>query len=211
MDLNMIRRKISQAMKHENRNHRVADAIVELGAQNGRQLTHTQVEEALTFIKEYVEHVPHFLSEGRKQAKKYDVHEMENVLNAASWYWALEDDVIPDRIGLLGIIDDAYFSLCLLQGLSDQALETKGVALLPVDLKPANSNMRMLIGEPAASQLDMIVAEKLGAPNLLKAISAMASSAMAAGSMFATGPDPMWGNASMDEVVNARLGAMGVV
>lgn len=211
MDLNMIRSKISKAMKHENRNHTVADAIVGLGAQNGRRLTQAQVDEALTFIKEYVDHVPQFLSEGRKQAKKYNVHEMENILSSASWYWALEDDVIPDRIGLLGILDDAYFSLCLLQGLSDQSLETKGVTLLPIDLKPANKNMRMLIGEPAASQLDMIVAEKLGTPNLMNAISAIASSAIAAGAMFASGPDPMWGNATMDEVVNARLGAMGVV
>jgi uncharacterized membrane protein YkvA (DUF1232 family) len=211
MNLNMIRGKISKAMKHENKNHTVADAIVRLGAQNGRRLTRTQTDEILTFIKEYIDHVPHFISEGRKQAKKNKVHEMGSILNAASWYWALEEDVIPDRIGLLGIIDDAYFSLCLLQGLSDHSLQMRGVALLPIDLKPANKNMRMLIGEPAATQLDMIVAEKLGTPNLMNAINALSSSAMAAGAMFATGPDPMWGNATMDEVVTARLGAMGVV
>jgi hypothetical protein len=211
MDLNMIRKKISKAMKHEDQYHTVASAIAELGAQTGRRLTKAQINEVLTFIKEYVDHVPLFLSEGRKQAKRYKIPEMENVLSSASWYWALEEDVIPDRIGLLGIMDDAYYSLSLLQGFSDQALQMKGLALLPIDLKPANNNMRMLIGEPAASQLDMVVAEKLGVPNMLNAISAIASSAMAAGPIFSTGPDPMWGNATMDEVVNARLGAMGVV
>jgi uncharacterized membrane protein YkvA (DUF1232 family) len=211
MDLNMIRKKIAKAMKHENKNHTVANAIVAVAAQNGRQLTQSQVDEVLTFIKEYVEHVPLFLSEGRKKAKEHNVYEMESVLSSASWYWALEYDVIPDRIGLLGIMDDAYFSLCMLQGLSDQSLRQKGVALLPMDLKPANQNIRMLIGEPAASQLDMVVAEKLGAPNLMNAINTIAASAMAAGPMFASGPDPMWGNATIDEVVNARLGAMGVV
>lgn len=211
MGLNMIRKKIKKAMKHENKHHTVANAIIALAAQNGRQLTQPQVDEALTFIKEYVEHVPHFLSEGRKKAKEHNVHEMEGVLSSASWYWALEQDVIPDRMGLLGIIDDAYCSLCMLQALSDQSLQQKGAALLPMDLKPANQGMRMLIGEPAASQLDMIVAEKLGAPNLINAINAIAASAMAAGPMFASGPDPMWGNATMDEIVDARLGAMGVV
>lgn len=211
MDLNMIRSKISKALKHENRYHTVAEAIVALGAQNGRQLTHAQVDEVLTFIKEYVDHVPHFLIEGRRLARQHGAREMEDILNSASWYWALEDDVIPDRIGLLGILDDAYFSLSLLQGVSDQSLQTRGVALLPIDLKPANKNMRTLIGEPAASQLDTFIAEKLGAPNLMNAINAIASRFMAAGSIYPTGPDPMWGGASIDEVVNARLGAMGVV
>jgi len=32
-----------------------------------------------------------------------------------------------------------------------------------------------------------------------------------AGFSFGAGSDPIWGNASMDEIVNARLGAMGVV
>jgi len=211
MDLNMIRKKIAKAMKHENKHHTVANAIILFAAQNGRQLTQPQVDEVLTFIKEYVEHVPHFLSEGRKKAKEHNVHEMESVLSSASWYWALEHDVIPDRMGLLGIIDDAYCSLCMLQGLSDQSLQQQGVALLPIDLKSANQFMRVLIGEPAASQLDMIVAEKLGAPNLMNAINTIAASVMAAGSMFASGPDPMWGNAKIDDIVNARLGAMGVV
>ena len=211
MDLNMIRKKIAKAMKHENKNNTVANAIIALAAQNGRQLTQPQVNEVLTFIKEYVEHVPHFLSEGRKKAKEHNVYEMESVLSSASWYWALENDVIPDRMGLLGIMDDAYCSLCMLQGLSDRSLQQKGVALLPIDLKSANQGMRYLIGEPAASQLDMIVAEKLGASNLMNAINAIAASAMTAGPMFSSGPDPMWGNATMDEIVNARLGAMGVV
>lgn len=211
MDLNMIRKKIAKAMKHENKRHTVANAIIALAAQNGRQLAQPQVDEILTFIKEYVEHVPYFLSEGRKKAKQHNVHEMESVLSSASWYWALEQDVIPDRMGLLGIMDDAYCSLCMLQELSDRSLQQKGVALLPVDLKQANQGMRALIGEPAASQLDMIVAEKLGAPNLMNAIAAIAAGAMAVGPMFASGPDPMWGNASIDDIVTARLGAMGVV
>jgi hypothetical protein len=211
MDLKMIRKKIKKAMKHEDKNNTVAHAIIALAVQNGRQLTQPEVEEALTFIKEYVEHVPYFLSEGRKKAIEHNVHEMESVLSSASWYWELEHDVIPDRMGLLGIIDDAYCSLCMLQALSDQSVQQKGVALLPMDLKLANQGMRMFIGEPAASQLDMIVAEQLGATNLINAINAIAASAMAAGPMFSSGPDPMWGNDRIDDIVNARLGAMGVV
>lgn len=211
MDLNMIKKKIAKAMKHENQHHTVANAIIALAAQNGRQLTQPQVDEVLTFIKEYVEHVPYFLSEGRKKAKEHGIHEMESVLSAASSYWALEYDVIPDHLGLLGIMDDAYCSLCMLQGLSDQSLQQKGAALLPFDLKPANQGMRMLIGEPATSQLDMIVVEKLGVPNLVSAIAQVAASAMAMGPMFGSGSDPVWGNATMDEIVDARLGAMGVV
>lgn len=211
MNLNMIRKKIAKGMKHEKRHHTVANSITALAVQNGRQLTQSQVDEVLAFIKEYIEHVPLFLSEGRKKAKKHNVQEMESILNSASWYWELEQDVIPDHLGLLGIMDDAYCSLRMLQGLSDQVLHQKGAALLLIDLKPANQGMRNLIGEPAASQLDIIVAEKIGAPNLINAINALAAGAVAAGPIFASGPDPVWGNMSMNEIVDVRLGAMGVV
>ena len=41
---------------------------------------------------------------------------MREVIDDAVRYWQAPSDIIPDRLGLLGIMDDAYYALTLMQG-----------------------------------------------------------------------------------------------
>ncbi|MBI4499939.1 MAG: hypothetical protein HY700_02140 [Gemmatimonadetes bacterium] len=84
-----------------------------------------------------------------------------------------------------------------------------GRPLISLDLSQANAIARHLIGEPFAAQLDMIVGQIMGGP-IVHAVFDALYRIGASMPTFNT-PDPIWGNASVDEIVNARLGAMGIV
>ena len=45
--------------------------------------------------------------------------EMESILEMVESYWLEGDDVIPDELGVIGLLDDAYCSLTSLQAVSD--------------------------------------------------------------------------------------------
>jgi hypothetical protein len=86
--------------------------------------------------------------------------------------------------------------------------QRSGRPLISLDLAPANRHARLLIGEPFASQLDMRVQQVMGGPS----VQSMLEMPMRVGVAMPTFnvPDPIWGNASIDEIVNTRLGAMGI-
>jgi hypothetical protein len=67
--------------------------------------------------------------------------------------------------------------------------------------------MRAFIGEPVVSILEQRVGITLANVMMHRLLGQIASR----GFTFPSAPDPIWGNASMDEIVTARLGAMGVV
>jgi hypothetical protein len=68
-------------------------------------------------------------------------------------YFVTPDDIIPDELGLLGLIDDAYLTHCLIQSVSDQYQAQTGFVLMPSDMTKASQIIRSLIGEPQASLL----------------------------------------------------------
>ena len=115
---------------------------------------------AVGFVVEYVEHVPAYLRDGLEAARMVGrEEEMATVIREATEYWLAEADIIPDRLGLLGVLDDAYYSLTLMQAVSDRYEEEVGRALFSRNLKAANASMRNLIGEmqlaiPAAFEGD---------------------------------------------------------
>jgi uncharacterized membrane protein YkvA (DUF1232 family) len=208
MRMKGIRRRIREAIEEEQQSHRVAEALCGLALLVGRQPSPQEITRAVTFIREYVEHVPLLMEAGVEAAEEAGIgDEMQEVVGAVRQYWSEPNDLLPDRLGLLGVIDDAYYSLCLIQGVADRFQQQTGSALLPQNFTPANLAMRALIGEPGASMLDMHVASTLGQPSMLETILSMAN----AGAPTMAYQDPMWGNASMDEIVDAQLGSMGVV
>jgi uncharacterized membrane protein YkvA (DUF1232 family) len=168
------------------------------------------VEGAVTFVRQYVEHAPALLEALEASASKAGVmQQVTPILEAAENYFLQPMDFIPDQLGLAGLTDDAYVAHVLVQKMADQYQQQTGHRLLPpkMDLSQANAMMRTLIGEPLATQLDMVVMQTFMAPRLQGVI----SQPWPRHAPLSMGPDPIWGNASIDEIVNARLGAMGVV
>ena len=104
-------------------------------------------------------------------------------------------------------MDDAYATLVLLQSLSDYCQSTFSQPLLHQNLTAANQGIQGLIGDPIVSILEQRVGITMANAMMHRILGQITN----AGFSFGAGPDPIWGNASIDEIVNARLGAMGVV
>ena len=84
-------------------------------------------------------------------------------------------NIIPDELGIIGLLDDAYCSLMSLQAVSDHFRLQTGKHLFPNDLSAANKAMRKIIGEPYATRLDHIVIRSMSESGLIEAVKALAS------------------------------------
>ena len=86
-----------------------------------------------------------------------------------------DDDVIPDNLGIFGLLDDAYCSLSSMQALSDLYRMQTGKYLFPDDLTSANRIMRKIIGDPFITQLDEIVNKAVEDARVKEAIKLLVS------------------------------------
>jgi hypothetical protein len=101
--------------------------------------------------------------------------EMRRILEMVDSYWREGDDIIPDELGVVGLLDDAYCSMTSLQAVSDHYRLQTGKFLFPDDLSHANRAMRQIIGEPYASELDRIVVRTIRETGLVDTVTSMAS------------------------------------
>jgi hypothetical protein len=69
-----------------------------------------------------------------------------------------------------------------------------------------NQRVRNLIGEPSATLVDTQIAIALAVPAVMAVLEGLESFG---GTLVDR--DPIWGNASIDDIVDARLGALGIV
>ena len=90
-------------------------------------------------------------------------------------YWEQDEDVIPDHLGIIGILDDAYCSLTTLQAVSDHYRLQTGKHLFPDDLTTANKVMRKIIGDPYVTDLDRFVNNAIKDAGVMQAVKALAS------------------------------------
>lgn len=111
-----------------------------------------------SFIYNYLEQVPYLLTVAWTSARNVGLEtEITSILKMVESYWIEDDDVIPDNLGIFGLLDDAYCSLSSMQTLSDLYRMQTGKYLFPDDLTAANKVMRKIIGEPYITQLDELV------------------------------------------------------
>ncbi len=203
-----IAKMIRGAVEDEKRSGRLGNIVKEVARQRGQAPTNEGVQGVVSFVREYAEHVPHFLEEAASAAQQLGLGaQMGQLMRELETYWFEANDLVPDHLGLVGLMDDAYATLLLLQGLSDYCQATLGRSLLQQNLTPANQSMRVLIGDPVVSILEQRVGITLAnamVPGLMAQITN-------SGFSFGTAPDPIWGNASIDEIVKVRMGAMGIV
>ena len=212
MQTNKIRKMIEKGVIVENNTGNLAGAINQAAVWRGIQLNPTQVTDMVNFVREYVEHAPALLDQIFTAAKKAGIlNQVKPILEAAEEYFFAPIDVIPDHLGLLGLVDDAYLTHSLVQAISNMYQANSGSTLLPLDLTEVNQFIRNLIGEPQASMLDAGVANVLNGTAFQQSLNQFLQ--LSPGTMInmAGGPDPIWGNASVEEIANVRLGAMGVI
>ncbi|OGF58673.1 MAG: hypothetical protein A2Y62_03985 [Candidatus Fischerbacteria bacterium RBG_13_37_8] len=86
-------------------------ALDDFTAMRGIRLTEKQMKEAIQFIREYIEHAPSLLDYISKAAYQTGIYEqISYVLDAAEQYFLEPHDLIPDHLGLLGLLAEvSYF------------------------------------------------------------------------------------------------------
>ena len=128
------------------------------------------------FVYNYIEQVPYLLTVAWTSARSVGLEtEVERILKMVESYWIEDNDVIPDSLGIFGLLDDAYCSLSSMQTVSDLYRSQTGKFLFPDDLTSANKVMRKIIGEPFTTQLDEIVSKAISDARIGEAVKLLAS------------------------------------
>ena len=152
------------------------DLLAAVAEQQGVEPQPEDLARGARFVLAYIEQVPYMMKIAWTAASNVGLEqEMERILEMVESYWAEGNDVIPDELGAIGLLDDAYCSLTSLQSVSDHYRLQTGKHLFPNDLGEANRAMRRIIGEPYASELDRLVIRTMKATGLIEAVATLAS------------------------------------
>jgi uncharacterized membrane protein YkvA (DUF1232 family) len=209
--IELVEGKIRQAFADEDRTGRLANAVLARAVRGGERPSQQGVENAVRFVRDYVSHVPAYMRGALEAARMAGVEpEMRQVLEMAASYWTEAEDIIPDRLGLLGVLDDAYCSLSFIQAVSDHYEVETGRPLLSRNLRAANEAMRRFLGEPTASQLDMYVGNELKADPMMQMVRALTAVSATGGSFRVDPVESIWDDRPTEEMVRSLLGGVGL-
>ena len=131
---------------------------------------------------------------------------MAKVMASAVAYWDEPDDLVPDQLGVLGLLDDAYFSLRMLQLVSARLREESGQMLVADDLSALDDVVRDMIGAELIEVLDDLVILSLSNAPVDELIATIAEHS--GGFMLASAQTSFTG-LSVVELVEERLGFTG--
>jgi hypothetical protein len=152
------------------------DLLSVVADRSGRQAEPEDLERGARFVLGYVQQVPYMMKIAWTAASNVGLETvMEKVLAMVTSYWEQEDDIIPDDLGVIGLLDDAYCSLSSLQAVSDHFQLQTGKYLFPDNLSSANKVMRKIIGEPYATNLDQLVIRTMQETRLIESMKLFSS------------------------------------
>ncbi|PRQ08641.1 hypothetical protein [Enhygromyxa salina] len=157
MDTSSINQMIETALAIEAKEGHLANYLQDRAAERGLALGHKQRREAIELFEGYVRSVPDHLSAASASSQGTPVEAtMAQVIRSAVAYWDEPDDLIPNELGLLGLLDDAYFTMRVLQLVSERLQAESGQALIKDNLAPLEVVIREILGD-LADVLDELV------------------------------------------------------
>lgn len=175
----------------------------------GAQPDSLELARGASFVCNYIEQVPYLLTVAWTSARNVGIeNEMVSILKMVESYWIEDDDVIPDTLGIIGLLDDAYCSLSSLQAVSDLYRMQSGRHLFPEDLTAANKIMRKIIGEPYASELDGITAKAITVADVRESVKALASPEK---QDLLSSQATIWNHSPVSELPVNQLSGLGLI
>ena len=175
MDTSLIESMISDLCADAQTEPDLRDLLSVVASREGKTVTDADLDFGTAFVCGYIEQVPYMMKVAWTAACQVGLEdEMKRILEMVNSYWVEGDDIIPDELGIIGLLDDAYCSLTSLQAVSDHYRLQSGKHLFPDDLTAANKAMRKIIGEPYTSELDRIVFQTMNDTGLIEAVKRMA-------------------------------------
>jgi hypothetical protein len=175
----------------------------------GASPTELELAHGSSFICNYMEQVPYLLTVAWTSARNVGLEvEMQSILSMVESYWLEDEDVIPDHLGIFGLLDDAYCSLSSLQTLSDLYRMQSGKFLFPDDLTAANKIMAKIIGEPFITELDEIVSKAVDEAHVKEAVKLMASPEK---QHLFDSQATIWNHGPVSELPVSQLSGLGLI
>ena len=175
MDTRFIESMIEQLGPGAHLELELLELLSAVADRQGMDASPDDLERAARFVTAYIGQVPYMMKVAWTSACNVGLEkQMKCILDVALSYWEEGDDVIPDELGVIGLMDDAYCSLTLLQAVSDNYRLLTGKHLFPDDLTSANQAMHRLIGEPYVSELETIVVRTMKEACIVQSVKKMA-------------------------------------
>lgn len=176
VETSFIEAKIAGEYAKEHAESELRDLLAVVAEQSGRSPGPEDLDRGAAFVRDYIELVPYMIKVALTAAANVGLNaEMARIVGMVGSYWQQDDDIIPDHLGIIGLLDDAYCSLSSLQAVSDHFQLQTGKFLFPDDLSGANKVMRRIIGEPYSSDLDRLVIHTVVEAQLLDTLKKFAS------------------------------------
>lgn len=175
LDTKPIEHMIAAACADSDCESELQELLAIVAERQGVTAAPADLELGARFVLAYIEQVPYMMKVAWTAASTVGLdRQMGRIMAMVESYWVEGDDVIPDDLGVIGLLDDAYCSLTSLQAVSDHYRLQSGKHLFPDDLSEANRAMRQVIGEPYVSELDRLVIRTMRETGLLEAVTALA-------------------------------------
>lgn len=149
MNSNDVRQRIATALAHEQNTRAMKKRLMSRGLSLELQRV------ALEVVEGYLNETPDLMDVADRAATSDGLQGvMRPLFDAALRYWDAGDDVIPDRLGLYGLLDDAYLTRTLLEKVAAEVRSRTGQPLFSVDLATSNGPIRDLLGPELTAELD---------------------------------------------------------
>ena len=178
MDTSKIESMIAESCGDVQGDPELRELLIVVADRQGVNAQPEDLERGSGFVSGYIRQVPYMMKVAWTAAGNVVLGtEMKQILEMVESYWIEGDDIIPDELGVIGLLDDAYCSLTSLQAVSDHYQLQTGKYLFPDNLSFANKAMRKIIGEPYATDLDRIVFSTMRKTGLIEAVKSLASEA----------------------------------
>jgi uncharacterized membrane protein YkvA (DUF1232 family) len=209
MDIDRIEEMIAECCSDQDADQDLQELLAVVAERHGIQPDDEELERGSRFVVGYVEQVPYMLKVARTAASNVGLEaEMEQILDMVGSYWLQDLDVIPDHLGLIGLLDDAYCSLTTLQSVSDHFRLQTGKYLFPDDLTAANRVMRKIIGDPYVAELDHFVSKALNEAGVIQALTALATPDK---QRFFADQANIWNHGPAGSIPVDRMAALGLI
>ncbi|HVI02341.1 MAG TPA: DUF1232 domain-containing protein [Enhygromyxa sp.] len=204
MDTAHLHEQIETAVAIEAKAGHLANYLTDRAAERGVPLGDRQRREALELFEGYVRSVPELLTGAMASAAGTPVEAtMAKVMAAAVAYWDEPDDLVPDQLGVLGLLDDAYFSLRMLQLVSERLRDESGQTLIADDLSALDDVVRDMLGPQLIEVLDELVMLSLSSAPVDELIATIAEHS---GGFILASAQSSFTGLSVVELVEERLG-----
>ena len=202
----LIRSHIAQVLAMPHTDQVMRERIGQIASANGQTIPPQAEAQILDVVRGYVTGTVDLLDACSDASHQAGVAQfVMPLLDLAGRYFLTPQDYIPDSLGLLGLLDDAYLARHLLAELSALYQQHTGIPLIPVPLADDNAIVRTLIGEPLASRLDEEVASTVQSALVQTRMGPMYAAGQGLHVSSRTGGPGSWGGCIEDEI--ARIGA----